>query len=76
MIPFHHQSRKSLSRSARECLPRVSGRDVVKALLKAGYEQDRQARIYPLPFAQHEDLSDAAGLVDSLAAGLQLVRII
>jgi len=23
-------------------LPRVSGRDVVKALLKAGYEQDRQ----------------------------------
>jgi hypothetical protein len=34
------------------------------------------ARIYPLPFAQHEDLSDAAGLVDSLAAGLKLVGIV
>src|SRR5207245_4181660 len=34
------------------------------------------ARIYPLPFAQHEDLSDAAGLVDSPAACLQFVRII
>ncbi len=34
------------------------------------------ARIYPLPFAQHKDLSDAAGVVDVLAAGLQLVRIV
>jgi len=34
------------------------------------------AGIYPLPFAQHEDLCDAAGLVDSLAAGLKLVRIV
>ena len=34
------------------------------------------ARIYPLPFAQHEDLGDAAGLGGALAAGLQLVRIV
>ena len=33
------------------------------------------ARIYPLPFAQHEDFSDSAGLINSLAAALQLVRI-
>lgn len=34
------------------------------------------AWIFPLPFAQHEDVSDAAGLGDALAAGLQLVRIV
>jgi len=34
------------------------------------------AWIYPLPFAQHEDLSDAAGLGDMLAASLQLVRVV
>ncbi len=34
------------------------------------------AGIYPLPFAQHEDFGDAAGLVDVLAAGIQLVRVV
>jgi hypothetical protein len=34
------------------------------------------ARIYPLPFAQPEDLGDAAGLVDVLAARFQFVRIV
>src|SRR5882762_3884504 len=34
------------------------------------------ARIYPLPFAQNKDLSDAAGLGDMLAASLQLVRVV
>ena len=31
------------------------------------------AGIYPFPFAQHEYFSDAAGLVDPLAGGLELV---
>src|SRR3989440_9287243 len=34
------------------------------------------AGIYPLPFAEHKDFSDAAGLVDALAAGFQFVRIV
>ena len=31
------------------------------------------ARIYPLPFAQHEDFGDAAGLGGALAPGFKLV---
>jgi hypothetical protein len=34
------------------------------------------ARMHPLALAQHEDFSDAAGAVDVLAAGLQLVLIV
>src|SRR5713226_5926055 len=34
------------------------------------------ARIYPLPFAQHEYLGDPAGLLIALAGGLQLIRIV
>ncbi len=33
-------------------------------------------RIYPLTFAHHEDLGDAAGVVAMLTAGLELVRIV
>ena len=32
--------------------------------------------IYPLAFAQHEDFSHPAGVVDPLAAGLELIRIV
>ena len=34
------------------------------------------AGIYPLPFAVDEDFGDAAGLVEVLAPGFQLVRIV
>ena len=34
------------------------------------------AGIYPLAFAQHEDLCDAADLVDVLAAGFEFVSVV